>query len=345
MKKKIIYTALAVLLATGGFIAYKLFGPATIASEKKYFYIKTGDTYETVKNGLFDAKIVKNEFWFNKVANQLKYAKSVKAGRYEIKGGMSLFALIRMLRAGNQSPVNLVINKIRLKEDLAQKIAANFECDSLSVISFLSNTDSIKKYNLDSNTLMTAVIPNTYSISWNTPPAKIFKKLFTDQEKFWNSERKQKAAALHLTPKQVYTMASIVEEETNKEEDKGKIASVYINRIETGMKLEADPTVKFAMKDFGLKRILLAHLTYPSPFNTYQNLGLPPGPICTPSTKTIDAVLNAPQTNYIFFVAKPDFNGYSNFAATYSEHLVYAKAYQNALDSLIRAKKAKEAGL
>ncbi len=345
MKKKIIYTVIFALLAVGGFIGFKLFGPATTAPEKKYFYIKTGDTYETVKTGLFNSKIVKNDFWFNQVAERLKYSKSVKAGRYEIKDGMSLIALVRMLRAGNQSPVNLVINKIRLKEQLAQKIAASFECDSTSIINLLNNTDSIKKYNLDSNTLMTAIIPNTYSISWNSPPAKIFKKLFTDQEKFWNEERKQKAAAQHLTPQQVYIMASIVEEETNKEEDKGKIASVYINRIETGMKLEADPTVKFAMKDFGLKRILHEHLTYSSPYNTYQNLGLPPGPICTPSSKTIDAVLNAPQTNYIFFVAKPDFNGYSNFAATYKEHLVFAKAYQNALDSLIRAKKAKEASL
>ena len=209
------------------------------------------------------------------------------------------------------------------------------------MILFLNNIDSIKKYNLDSNTLMTAVIPNTYSILWNTTPAKIFKKLYADQEKFWNGERQQKAVALNLTPKQVYTMASIIEEETNKEDDKGKIASVYINRINTGMKLEADPTVKFAMKNFGLKRILFAHLTYPSPYNTYQQTGLPPGPICTPSSKTIDAVLNAPQTNYIFFVAKPDFNGYSNFASTYAEHMVFAKAYQNALDSLIRAKKAK----
>ena len=147
-----------------------------------------------------------------------------------------------------------------------------------------------------------------------------------------------KAKALNLTPEQVYTMASIVEEETNAAEDKGKIASVYMNRMETGMKLQADPTVKFAMKDFDLKRIMQKHLTYPSPFNTYQNPGLPPGPICTPSIKTIDAVLNAPQTNYIYFVAKPDFNGYSNFASSYDEHMVFAKAYQQALDSLIRAK-------
>jgi UPF0755 protein len=340
MKGKIILGTLAILIIAGGFIGWKIFGPTVSAPEKIYFYIKTDDSYQTVKTSLLEQKIVQSKFWLTQVANQLNYPKTVKAGRYEIKNGMSLFSLVRMLRSGNQSPVNLVINKIRVKEDLAQKIAANFECDSLSVISFLNNTDSIKKYNLDSNTLMTAVIPDTYSMLWNSSPAKIFKKLYSGQEKFWTDNRKKKAAALNMTPKQVYTMASIVEDETNKEEDKGKIASVYINRIETGMKLEADPTVKFAMKDFGLKRILHAHLTYPSPYNTYQQMGLPPGPICTPSSKTIDAVLNAPQTNYIFFVAKPDFKGYSNFAATYTEHLVYAKAYQNALDSLIRAKRA-----
>jgi UPF0755 protein len=133
-------------------------------------------------------------------------------------------------------------------------------------------------------------------------------------------------------------MASIVEEETNKADDKGRIASVYMNRIKKGMKLEADPTVKYAMRNFGLKRILHGHLAYPSPYNTYQQTGLPPGPICTPSINTIDAVLDAPETNYIFFVAKPDFKGYSNFAATYPEHLVYAKMYQKALDSLIMRK-------
>ena len=136
-------------------------------------------------------------------------------------------------------------------------------------------------------------------------------------------------------------MASIVEEETNKQDDKGLIASVYMNRMASGMKLQADPTVKFAMKDFALTRILYGHLTYASPFNTYVNTGLPPGPICTPSVKTIDAVLDQPQTNYIYFVAKPDFNGYSNFASSYAEHMQFAKAYQQALDSLIRAKAEK----
>lgn len=340
MKKKIIYTFLALILLGGAFIGFKVFGPAVNAPEKKYFYISTGDNYEGVIADLYDLKIIKSEFWFNLVAKKLNYPKLVKAGRYEIKDGTSIFNLVRMLRSGSQSPVKLVINKIRTKEDLAQKIANGFECDSLSFISFLNNTDSLKKYDLDSNTVMTAVIPDTYSILWNTSPAKIFKKLYNDQQKFWNTERAKKAAALNMTPKQVYTMASIVEEETNKEDDKGKVASVYINRIEKGMKLEADPTVKFAMRDFGLKRIYHKHLSYASPYNTYQQTGLPPGPICTPSSKTIDAVLNAPKTNYIFFVAKPEFNGYSNFAATYQEHLVYAKAYQTALDSLMKAKAA-----
>lgn len=336
---------LLIVLLAGGYIGWQIFGPTVSAPESKYFYIKTGESYEEVKQSLFDEKVVRNTTFFNLVSKQLKYPSLVKAGRYEIKSGSSLFSLLRMLRSGNQTPVNLVINKLRLKEDLAQKIAANFECDSASVMVVLNDPETLKKFKVNDNTLMTIVIPNTYSLLWNSAPKKIIDKLYSEKEKFWNTERLAKANAMKLTPLQVYSMASIVEEETNKEEDKGLIASVYMNRINTGMKLQADPTVKFAMKDFGLKRILLKHLTYDSPFNTYQNAGLPPGPICTPSVKTIDAVLNAPQTTYIYFVAKPDFNGYSNFASTYAEHLVFAKAYQNALDSLIKAKAAKSKGL
>lgn len=339
--KRIIYTILLLLLIGGGFLAWKIFGPSVNVPEGKYFYVKTGSTYEDVKQSLLEKNIISSTFFFDKLAKQARYPASVKAGRYEISGSMSLYSLVKMLRSGRQAPVKLVINKLRTKEDLAQKLSANFEVDSLSVISFLNNTDSLQKYGLDSNTAMTAVIPNTYSLLWNTSAGRIFKKLYDEQEKFWNDSRRQKARALNMTPQQVYTMASIVEEETNAEEDKGKIASVYINRIETGMKLEADPTVKFAMRDFGLKRILNVHLGYPSPYNTYQHTGLPPGPICTPSSKTIDAVLNAPQTNYIFFVAKPDFKGLSNFAATYAEHQVYANAYRKALDSLVKARASK----
>jgi UPF0755 protein len=338
MKKKLIFWILLILILTGGYPAWQVFGPTVTAPEGNYFYIKTGAGYNEIRQSLIDQKIIHNTFFFDLVSKQLKYPARVKAGRYQVKNGTSILGLLRMLRSGNQSAVNLVINKLRLKEDLAQKIAANFECDSATVMQVLNDPETLTRYNVNSNTVMTIVIPNSYSLYWNTAAKKIIDKLYAEKEKFWNAERLAKAKALNLTPEQVYSMASIVEEETNKAEDKGKIASVYMNRMEKGMKLQADPTVKFALKNFALTRILQGHLAYQSPFNTYQNTGLPPGPICTPSVKTIDAVLNAPQTNYIYFVAKPDFNGYSNFASTYEEHMVFAKAYRHALDSLIKAK-------
>jgi UPF0755 protein len=336
MKKKTIGLILFLIILVGAFSGWKIFGPTVSAPEKKYFYIRTGDTYDIVKNKLTENKILGGDFWFNLLAKKLNYDTRVKAGRYEIKNGMSIFNLIRMLRSGNQAPVNLVITKLRTKEDLAQKIAVNFECDSLTMISLLNNVDSLQKYHLDSNTVMTAVIPNTYSLLWNTTAPKIFKKLYTDQEKFWNADRRKKAAALNMTPQQVYTMASIVEEETTRDADRGNVASVYINRVRSGQRLEADPTIKFALRNFGLKRIWNSHkqAAANSPYNTYFNAGLPPGPICTPSSKTIDAVLNAPSTNYIFFVARPDWSGLSNFTDSYAEHLLNAKKYQHFLDSV-----------
>jgi UPF0755 protein len=340
-RKKVLLFITVILLATAAFFAWKLFGPAVSAPAGKYFYIKTGSNYATVKQGLLDEKIVSNPGLFEFIANRLHYPAAVKAGRYEIKPGMSLMGLIRMLRGGTQSPVNFTIKKIRTPEQLAALAAKNFECDSAAMMRFLSSNDSLGALNLDSNTLMTAVLPNTYSILWNSAPSKIFRKLYNDQLKFWTPERKQKASALNLTPNQAYTLASIVEEETNVPEDKGKIASVYLNRIETGMKLGADPTVKFAMRDFGLKRILNKHLEFPSPYNTYLHSGLPPGPICTPSAQTIDAVLNAPSTSYLYFVAQPNLTGYSNFAVDYTQHLQYAHIYQQWIDSFLKAKAAK----
>lgn len=334
MKKKLLIIFL-VIIAVGCYIGWVLFGPTVSAPADKYFYIRTGATYSDVKTALKDQGIISGTFFFDKISKQVKYDKNIKAGKYEIKNGMNLVNLVRMLKAGRQSPVRFVINKIRTKEDLAGKIGQQFEVDSAEVIGFITNNDSLAKYHVDSNTVMTIIIPNSYLFWWNSSLKNIITRLADQKAKFWDGKRSEKAAALNLTPDQVYTMASIVEEETNKPEDKGLIASVYMNRIHKGMKLEADPTVKYAMRDFGLKRILHGHLQYPSLYNTYQHTGLPPGPIATPSINTIDAVLDAPRTDYIFFVAKPDFNGYSNFASTYEQHLQYAKAYQRALDSLI----------
>lgn len=333
--KRVIGLLVVIMLIAAVFAAWNILGPTADAPADKYFYIKTGSSYTDVEQGLKKEQILSGTFFFDKIASQLKYKNKIKPGRYEIKENSSVLSLVRMLKSGNQSPVKLVINKLRTKQDLAGKIGKNFEADSALVISFLQEKDSLTPYGLDTNTVMTAIIPDTYEFLWNSSFKKIFGRLKTAEEKFWNAERKQKAAEKNLTPAQVYTMASIVEEETNKPEDKGLIASVYINRISRGEKLEADPTVKFAMGNFGLKRIRHSHLAFVSPYNTYRQAGLPPGPICTPSAKTIDAVLNAPKTAFMFFVAKPDFRGYSNFATTYAQHLIFAKAYQKALDSMI----------
>lgn len=332
---------LFIILIIGVIIAWcgwQVFGPTISNPQKHFLYIKTGSNYQAVKDSLLTNKMIKNPFWFDQVSKYADYPQKVKAGKYKVSNDMSLYHLVKMLRSGRQSPVNLVITKLRTKEDFAKKISDNFEIDSSSVMDFLNNNELLSHYDVDTNTVMTDVIPNTYTYTWNTPMKNIFKKLYAENQKFWNDDRKEKANRLNLTPTQVYTLASIVEEETNKNEDKGKIASVYINRLKKGMKLAADPTVKFAMQNFGLKRIYHKHLEFPSPYNTYLNSGLPPGPICTPSIKTIDAVLNSPQTDYLFFVARPDFSGLSNFATNYQQHQVYAKAYQQALDSLIKSK-------
>jgi UPF0755 protein len=337
-KKIIGYTFITILIILC-FFAWRVFGSNTnFEEDKKAAFIKTGSSFPEVVNELDKNGIVTSTGMFGLLSKILDYTQNVKPGKYVFKKGISLYTIIRTLKSAKQTPLNLVINKLRTKEDLAVKIAANFECDSFSIIHFLNSNDSLAAFNLDTNTVMTAVVPNTYSLLWNTSFPKIFRRLYSEQQKFWSEERKKKAAAAGLSPQQVYTLASIVEEETNKQEDKGKIASVYINRINKGMRLGADPTVKFALKDFGLKRIYEKHLKVQSPYNTYLNSGLPPGPICTPSAKTIDAVLDAPATSYLYFVAKPDLNGYSNFASTYEEHLRYAKAYQQALDTLMMKK-------
>ncbi len=338
--KKIISFLFLILIIAGVYAVWNLLGPTVSAPENKYFYIKTGAGFEEVKASLIDQKIISGPFFFNLVARRVKYHRNIKPGRYEVKNG-NLLNLIRMLKSGNQSPVRFVINKLRTKQDFAGKVGAQFETDSLEVIHFITNNDSLAKYHLDSNIVMTGIIPNSYLFWWNTSFKNILTSFVDQKDKFWEGKRIQKAAALKLTPEQVYTIASIVEEETTKQSDKGLIASVYINRLKKGMKLEADPTVKYALRNFGLKRILHGHLAYPSLYNTYRQTGLPPGPICTPSINTIDAVLDAPQTNYIFFVAKPEFNGYSNFAETYQQHLVFAKAYRLALDSLILSRISK----
>jgi UPF0755 protein len=343
MTRKYLISVSVIIVAFLLLATLKLFwlSGTNFEEDKKTLLIRKGTSYPELFNQMQAEGFIKDPRIFGFLAGVYKYPGNIKPGRYVISRGTSVSSLIRTLRSGKQTPVRLVIGKIRLREDLARKISLNFETDSASLMNAMNDTGLLASLEVDTQTLMTLVLPNTYELNWNSAPEQIIRRLAAEQKKFWTEERKRKATALNLNPRTAYVLASIVEEETNMQDDKGKIASVYLNRLETGMKLGADPTVKFAMRDFGLKRILQKHLAFPSPYNTYLNAGLPPGPICSPAISTIDAVLNAPSTTYLYFVAKPDFRGYSNFATTYGEHLVYARQYQQALDKLM-AEKAKK---
>ena len=340
MKKSILYL-LFLLVAIAGYISYIVYGSTTNFNENfKIILVQENQTSkESLAQLLKEKNIISNSFAFEQLGNQMKIWDRIKSGKYKINRGDNLLDIVRMFRNNKQSGINLVINKLRQPEDLAKLIGKSFSTDSATALQTLKSENYLTTINVDSNTFLFNIIPNTYTFYWSTPVEKIMEKLAVESKKFWdNNDRNNKAISLGLTLLQICTIASIVEEETNKDDEKGNIASVYINRLNTGMALGADPTIKFALKDFSLKRILFGHLNVVSPYNTYKNKGLPPGPICTPSIKTIDAVLNAPRTDYLFFVAKSDFSGYHHFSSNFAEHDQYAKIYQKALTEYLKKK-------
>ena len=325
---------LAIIIAGGLYVAFKIFGPNTgTFSQGEYLYIHTGASYPDVEKELVAGGFVKDISTFSILANQAKYPAHIHPGKYRIKPGMSNYNMLRMLHSGRQEPVKLVINKLRLKQDFINLVSKNLEADSTVLKQMLQDTVYLAQFGLDTNTAMCAIMPDTYEFFWNTPADKAFRKIEKNYAAFWNDERKAKAAAKGISPVQAVTLASIVDEESNKNDEKPTIASVYLNRLHKGIKLQADPTVKFAVGDFTIRRITGVHLAVQSPYNTYQNAGLPPGPICTPSQQSIEAVLNAPETNFIYFCAKEDFSGYHRFAATDEEQAKNARLYHEALNA------------
>jgi len=328
--KKLLWFLLVLLIFGVAIAGWIFLGPATgFSSNEKSLYIRTNSaTKKAVIDSLVKNKIVTNETAFEFLANKLNFWKNIKPGKYNIKKGSSLITITRILRNGTQSQVNFTINKIRTKNDLAEMVGRKFECDSTAMLNFLNSEDSLKKFETSPELAVTNILPDTYTYFWNTYPSKIYQKFFDASKKFWNDERKKKAQALNLSPAQVYILASIIEEETTNDKEKDTIASVYLNRLNGSTKLlQADPTVKFAVKDFALKRIAGEILNVESPYNTYRTPGLPPGPICTPSRKTIDAVLNPAKTNYMFFVANTKLNGHL-FSVTFDEHIKKATQYR-----------------
>lgn len=336
MQRKILLTVAILLMLLLLFLGVVLFGPSTqFQAPYQYLYLRTHQTdrlkiQEQIRAGSFTNReqllFTFMDYW--------KVWPRIKPGKYKIHKGMSLFSIVRMFRNNQQEAVDLILTKVRTKKDFAALVGKKMECDSLQMIQFLNSNDSLKSFQADSNSIMTLVFPDTYRYYWSATPLDILQKMSDQHKRFWTKERLKQAANLGLTKEEIYILASIVEEETLQNKEKPLVASVYLNRLRKGMVLGADPTVKFAVGDFTLKRILFKHIqeTSASPYNTYKNKGLPPGPICTPSSTTVDAVLQSPTTNYLFFCAKVNGNGFHVFAETDQEHLQNARAYQKWLN-------------
>jgi len=307
-----------------------IFGPTVNYKQASYFYLANSVNREDLISKLEQDSIVSTSRWV-KLLLKLGEVNNVKAGRYTINKGMSTFQLIRNLKNGKQSLVKLVINKVRTKEELAGLIGERIDSktDSIEMLTYLRSNDSLTSFSVDTNKVLSIVMPLTYEISWAESPRQIIKRFHQSWTQFWTTENIEKATKKGLNPLEVSTLASIVEEETNNKEDRFKIASTYLNRLKIGMKLQADPTVKYVTRNFKLNRIMYGHLALNSPYNTYKNTGLPPGPICTPSINAMEAVLDAPQTDFLFFVASWEFDGTTIFTSTYKEHQRYVKLFHD----------------
>ena len=329
MRKKILIAALILLLATGGYLSYRILRPALSNKANTYFYIEEGEDLATVQKNLTDQGFIRGS-GFRLTCRLLRFTRP-RPGRYQFRHGMNLYDLVRMLRKGEQALVRITVVKERTRELLAGKFGPgkkfDLRFDSLQLARFLNNNDSLKRFGVDSHTVMSLIIPDTYLHPWNSDPAHLLQQFQQGYDRFWNARRTEQAKKQGLSPRDVMILASIVEEETNRKVDKPNVASTYINRLRKGMRLQADPTVKYVTRNFKLGRITGTHLRLESPYNTYLNTGLPPGPICTPSKESIEAVLQAPETEYLFFVASYRFDGSSIFSKTLDEHNRYARLF------------------
>ena len=335
MLKWLKYMVLIAFLV-GGFVVYYayslLFGTAVF--KETTLFVRSGSSYEQLLETLNEEQLIQNEKVFNLLADKMNLKNNVHSGKYVIAEGTSLYDLIATLRGGLQTPVKLIINNVNFKADLAGRISEQIELDSLEIYQFLNDEEQLKALSYNKDNILCLFIPNTYEVYWNISLEAFIKKITSEHANFWTAERKSKAEALGLNENKAFILASIVEKEYKFGEERPRIAGVYVNRLNKGMKLQADPTVKFALGDLSLKRILTVHTEYDNPYNTYFYAGLPPGPICLPETSTIDAVLNAEEHDYLYFCAKEDLSGYHVFNTTYTAHLQTARLYQAALNKL-----------
>ena len=330
----IMVAVLGIAVAGGGYYIYReLFEPnVTVSNNPDYIYIETGSTFSDVVNTLNRKKLLINERSFVWTAHQMKYESNIRPGRYLIKSRMNNKELVSLLRSGKQTPVQVVFNNIRTKSQLAERVGAQLEAKSYALNNLMNDEDYVRKLGFSAESILGMFIPNTYEFYWNTSADQFFQRMKKEYDKFWKPERLQKAQAIGFNPVDVSILASIVQQETNREDEKNNIAGVYINRLHKNMKLEADPTLVYALGDFSINRVLNIYKEINSPYNTYKFAGLPPGPICLPTKSSIDAVLNYTHHNFLYFCAKEDFSGRHAFASTYAQHCLNARRFQRALD-------------
>jgi UPF0755 protein len=336
-QSKIIIGFTIILIGIIVFVGFyqRIFSPNVSLPEDNqeiYIYIPSDADYHDVIDTLEKKAYIKDIKSFKWVARKKNYDRYVQAGRYKIKHGMSNNQLVELLRSGRQEPVDLIFNNIRTKEELASRISEQIEADSVNIVNLLNDKEFLAQFNFTPSNVYAMIIPDTYEFWWNTKAKGFLSRMHKEYKKFWSDEKMEKAEKIELSPVEVSTLASIVDEETLRDEEMPIISGVYINRLEKGMRLQADPTVKFAVGDFSIKRVLNKHLEVDSPYNTYKNAGLPPGPISFPSKKAINSVLNYKEHDYLYFAAKPDFSGYHNFSETHYQHILNARKYQRALN-------------
>lgn len=333
-----IFLTLAVTTITFTFYFWQIFKTPNlqVGKEKSFvLYIPKGATYKTVVDTLTKHDVIQDHVSFAFVSKIKEYQENVKPGRYVVPPDATNPWIINKLREGKQDPVRLIFNNIRLKSDLVRRIGPRFLFGEEQLKAALSDPVLAQKYGLDTTRIVSIFIPNTYDIFWDVSVETFLDRMHSEYKRFWNEDRIGKARAINLSPEEVTVLASIVEEEQGKiPEERPRIAGLYLNRLKQGMLLQADPTVKFALGDFSIRRVLNYQLTFDSPYNTYRYAGLPPGPIRLPDIKSLDAVLNYEEHDYLYMCAKADFSGYHAFAKTLSEHNLNAREYQNALNKL-----------
>lgn len=334
-----IKTGIVLIFILTGVIGYSvwdfIYGPNVHydQNDKEYLYIHDEAKFEDVFETLKENNLLENSESFKWLSGVMNYPSNIHSGRYRLERGMSNRDLLLKLRSGEQSPLKIQFERMLSISDLAKMFSEVLQCDEDELLLLLRDENFLASYGFDNYSVIGLFIPDTYYFNWNTTAHGVVDRMYDEYKKFWTESRKNKASVLGLSPLEVITLASIVEQESYILDERPSVAGVYLNRLRIGMRLQADPTIKHIAREKNIKRVLNKHLKINSPYNTYLHKGLPPGPICLPTKNAIESVLGPKKHDYIYFCAKADFSGRHAFAKTHAEHIQNARRYQKALNA------------